>query len=109
MTPWACDDPCDAAWAIVYLVAGMWQPPHRGGLAPTGEVVRAALVELFDRHGESTLETALRLVAGQPLPHGVEPAGKLACAAVAAGIAGRRGSRPSSASSSRALARGVAS
>jgi len=78
--PWTRDNPHDAAWAIVYLVCGMWEAPDRGGLVPTRDVVRSALAELYDRHDEATLRLALRLVADQPLPHGVTPAGQQACA-----------------------------
>lgn len=87
--PWTAPDPHDAVWGLVYLAAGMWDRPHLGGLTPTRNRLLDAAVELWRAHGETVLGRALDLVARQPLPHGVDPAGKQACAALAARLGDR--------------------
>jgi len=77
--PWTAPDPHDAAWAIAYLVAGVWDAPHRGGVVPTRERTLDALDELAAAHGDGVLRRACKLAAAQPLPAGVDRAGHRAC------------------------------
>ncbi len=77
--PWTRPDPHDAAWAIVYLIAGVWETPDRGGIVPTRERTLDALDELLDAHGDDVLYQALDLAAAQPLPAGVCRDGQRTC------------------------------